>query len=141
MKILLMEDDERIVSFLKRGLEAECHTIKVALNQEECLNVLTQCSIDVIIIDIFLGEYNGIDICQALRDLDNNVPIVMMTAKDAPENRAGCQRAGANAYLAKPFAFDDLLDLIQRLHVTHCSSSTHKSADMLVCLHNLNQFV
>ena len=115
MQILLMEDDERIVRFLKRGLEAENHTVVVALTKDECLNLLTHHSFDAMIIDIFLGEYNGINICQALRDSKIATPILLMTAKDSPEMKAASHQAGANAYLPKPFSFDTLLEQLGSL--------------------------
>ena len=117
MQILLMEDDERIVSFLKRGLEAEEHTVVIALTTDECLELLTHRSFDIMVIDIFLGEDNGIEICRALRERKIVTPILLMTAKDSPEMKAASHQAGANAYLPKPFSFDALLEQLGSLRV------------------------
>lgn len=118
MQILILEDDERIVSFLRRGLENEGHGVEWVMTQsaaEEALAHRDQ-AFDVIIIDWHLGLEDGMEICQELRARDIEVPMLMISAKgDQSEVEERSLRAGANAFLAKPFAFTTLLDFLEKL--------------------------
>lgn len=116
VRILIVEDDERIVSFMKRGLEAEDFRIDVASGTSHAFNLITEHIYDLLIIDIFLGPNDGLNFCRTLRERHIDVPILIMTAKGSPETEQASKDAGANAYLAKPFAFEDLIATIARLH-------------------------
>ena len=124
MHILIVEDDERIVSFMKRGLEAESYEVSIASSKAQTLALTEAYTYDVIIMDIFLGQDDGLDICRTLRS--NQVPsiILIMTAKGTGEIEASSKNAGANAYLAKPFSFDDLVDTIAHLQKASAPSDT-----------------
>ncbi len=112
--ILIVEDDERIVSFMKRGLEAEEHHVEVSSGKSQTL-ALTRANVyDVIILDIFLGPDDGLDICRTLRQRGVESSILLMTAKGTAEMEKMSRQAGANAYLSKPFSFDDLLETLTR---------------------------
>ena len=125
MRILIVEDDERIVSFMKRGLEAEEFDVDIASGKSQTCDLVTTRDYDLIIIDIFLGPDDGLDLCQTLRRRRVGSPILIMTAKGTPETEKVSKGAGADAYLAKPFAFEDLIATIARLH-TSASPSEHR---------------
>ncbi len=116
MRILIVEDDERIASFMKRGLEAEEYRVDLSSGKSQTLALTKATTYDVIILDIFLGPDDGLDICRTLRSHQVQSIILVMTAKGTEEIEASSKNAGANAYLAKPFSFDHLVDTITRLH-------------------------
>lgn len=115
MRILIIEDDERILGFLKRGLEGEGHAVDLALNGEAGLGFVKMGSYDVILLDVYLPEMNGIEVCKELRRQRRMTPVLMMTAKDSPEVQQEAVRAGVNDYLPKPFSFELLLAKIDAL--------------------------
>lgn len=115
MRILIIEDDERILGFLKRGLEGEGHAVDLALNGEAGLGFVKMRSYDVILLDVYLPEMNGIEVCKELRRQRKMTPVLMMTAKDSPEVQQEAVRAGVNDYLPKPFSFELLLAKIDAL--------------------------
>lgn len=115
MRILIIEDDERILGFLKRGLEGEGHAVDLALNGEAGLGFVNMRSYDAILLDVYLPEMNGIEVCKELRRQRRMTPVLMMTAKDSPEVQQEAVRAGVNDYLPKPFSFELLLAKIDAL--------------------------
>lgn len=114
MRILLVEDDERIMTFVKRGLEAEGYQIDAAHDGEEGLQ-LGQGSYGLIILDLLLPGKSGIEVCQLLRQNGISTPILMLTARDALQDKVEGLQTGADDYLTKPFAFEELLARIQAL--------------------------
>ncbi|NWF72731.1 MAG: response regulator transcription factor [Nitrospirae bacterium] len=114
MRILLVEDDERISSFIKRGLEAEGHVVDLAQNGEEGLDKGTIPN-DVIILDCLLPGKNGDEVCRALRREGIQTPILMLTAKDALQDKIHGFDCGADDYLTKPFEFEELLVRLKAL--------------------------
>ena len=123
MNILLVDDDLRILRFLKRGLEAESHTVSTATSHSQGWELLQIGAFDLAILDVFLGAENGMDFCRQLRQQQHTMPVLMLTAKDSPEMFLESQEAGANGYLPKPFAFDDLVSTIERLSSTQSPPS------------------
>lgn len=115
MRILIIEDDERISGFMKRGLEAEAHDVRVALDGERGIDLIQTASFDLIILDVYLPQKNGLEICRYLRNQRIMTPILMMTAKDFSDLKEEGMRAGANDYLTKPFPFEVLLKKIDKL--------------------------
>ncbi|MFC1750335.1 response regulator transcription factor [Pseudomonadota bacterium] len=115
MKILLVEDDRRIIEFVKRGLEAEGYNIDVAENGEDALKIAASPTYSLIILDRMLPDIEGAEICQRLRIDGNHVPVLMLTAMDAIEEKVKGLRMGADDYLTKPFAFEELLARIEAL--------------------------
>jgi two-component system, OmpR family, copper resistance phosphate regulon response regulator CusR len=113
MKILIIEDDEKIVSFLKKGLVEECYVVDSATNGDEGLYLASVNEYDLILLDIQLPVKNGIEVCKSLRDSNNQTPIIMLTAKDSIEDKIKGLDIGANDYLAKPFSFAELLARIR----------------------------
>ena len=113
MKILLIEDDEKIVNFLKRGLEEESYSVDYALNGDEGFYMATIHTYDLILLDIMLPLKDGIEVCKDLRKNKILTPIIMLTAKDTTEDKIKGLDIGANDYLAKPFSFAELLARIR----------------------------
>lgn len=115
MRLLVVEDERRIASFIRRGLEEECHAVDVASDGDDALLLGTQNEYDVILLDILLPRLNGVAVCQALRARHVTTPILMLTAKDSVQDRVAGLNAGADDYLTKPFAFDELLARVHAL--------------------------
>lgn len=115
MKILLVEDDVRIVNFIKRGLEAERYGVDVAHDGSEAIEMGRGIDYSVIILDILLPVRNGLEVCRILREENIRTPILMLTAKDSLEDKVGGLKTGADDYLTKPFAFEELLARINAL--------------------------
>mgnify|MGYP001434095494 CR=1 FL=1 len=126
MRVLLVEDDERIAGFMKRGLEAEAYEVDLASEKAQTLALTEAGAYDTIILDIFLGADDGLDICRVLRQRSVNTPVLIMTAKDSAETRQASEEAGADAYFPKPFPFEDLLATIKRLHGAAASSNSRQ---------------
>ena len=114
VRLLLIEDDERIIQFIKRGLEAEGFHIDTATTGPEGLE-LGRGMYGLIILDFFLPTLTGKDICQTLRQEGIQTPILMLTARDTLQDKVEGLRIGADDYLTKPFAFEELLARIHAL--------------------------
>jgi two-component system, OmpR family, copper resistance phosphate regulon response regulator CusR len=113
MKILIIEDDIKIINFLKKGLVEECYVVDSATNGDEGLYLASVNEYDLILLDIMLPVKNGMEVCKSLRDSNNQTPIIMLTAKDSIEDKIKGLDIGANDYLAKPFSFAELLARIR----------------------------
>lgn len=113
MKILIIEDDEKIVSFLKKGLEEESYTVDYSYNGDEGIYLASVNSYDLILLDIMLPIKDGIEVCKTLRNSKIEIPIIMLTAKDSIEDKILGLNSGANDYLTKPFSFSELLARIR----------------------------
>ncbi|THJ13475.1 MAG: response regulator transcription factor [Nitrospira sp. CG24C] len=127
MRILLVEDDERIASFMKRGLAAEAYEVDLASEKTQALVLAETVTYDIIILDIFLGADDGMEICRTLRRRSVGTPIVIMTAKDSAVTRQASKEAGADAFLPKPFPFEDLLATITSLHESYRSLNSEQN--------------
>jgi DNA-binding response OmpR family regulator len=117
MKILLVEDDTNIVSFLQRGLIEEGHSIDTSLDGEEGEYLASINSYDLIILDWMLPSKNGIEILNSLREKDISTSVLMLTAKSEIDDKVLGLNSGADDYLAKPFSFKELnarIDAIYR---------------------------
>ncbi len=114
MKLLLVEDDVKIASFLKKGLEEERFCVDWCDNGEEALYLAQTSTYDVIILDIMLRGLQGDVVCQTLRHDQNSTPIIMLSAKSTLHDKVSLLNCGADDYLTKPFDFDELL---ARIHV------------------------
>ena len=113
MKVLLVDDDERIVASVSRGLAAEGFTVEVETDGVGGLWRATEGSFDAIVLDIMLPSLNGFLVCRELRAAGNWTPILMLTAKDGDLDEAEALDTGADDYLVKPFSFTVL---VARLH-------------------------
>lgn len=114
-KILLIEDESYVVSFIKQGLEEAGYEISVALDGEIGLEMASNTTIDLVILDIMLPNKNGIDLCREIRKKDSKTPILFLTALNASDNIALGLNAGGDDYLTKPFKFVELIARINAL--------------------------
>ncbi len=115
MRVLLVEDDERIVDFVHRGLKAEGYAVEVARSGKEAIALGTQGKFQAIILDLGLPDLNGRQVCERLRATGVGTPILMLTARDTVQDKVTGLRSGADDYMTKPFAFEELLARIEAL--------------------------
>ncbi len=115
MKLLLVEDDKKIATAVKRGLEAEGFTVEVAWDGSDGYWLASEGSYDLLILDILLPGRNGYQICGDLRSAGNWTPILMLTAKDGDLDEAEALDTGADDYLTKPFSFPVLVARVRAL--------------------------
>lgn len=115
MRILIVEDEHKIANSIKKGLEQESYAVDVAYDGEEGYDLASSEEYDVIILDLMLPKMNGIEICQKLRAEKNHTPILILTAKGEVEDKVEGLNSGADDYLAKPFAFAELLARIKAI--------------------------
>ncbi|MCB0155876.1 MAG: response regulator transcription factor [Anaerolineae bacterium] len=115
MRILVVEDEERIAGFLKKGLEEESYAVDVAPDGLAALDWTAGASYDVILLDVMLPGLTGFEVCRLLRERSVTSPILMLTARDEVDDRVKGLDAGADDYLPKPFAFKELLARIRAL--------------------------
>lgn len=109
MNVLLVEDDARIVRFVRRGLEAEGFDVDVVENGDDALEVGKANDYPIVILDRMLPDIDGMEVCRQLRQEKKQCLILMLTAKDALEDKIEGLRGGADDYLTKPFDFEELL--------------------------------
>ncbi|MBS1653261.1 MAG: response regulator transcription factor [Bacteroidetes bacterium] len=111
MRVFLAEDETGIAGFLKEGLEEEGFSVEVAFNGREALQRLMNNleEFDLVLLDWMLPGISGIEICRAVRKENKSVPVIFLTAKDTVDDAVFGLEAGANDYLRKPFAFEELL--------------------------------
>lgn len=137
MKLLIVEDDAHILSFLKRGLLEDGYLVENSMEGEEGEYMALHNSYDVIILDWMLPGKNGIEIIESLRAKNIKTPIIMLTAKDNVKDRVSGLRSGADDYLLKPFSYEELLariEALQRRNITQGSNNI-EIADIMI---NLN---
>lgn len=116
MNVLLVDDDQSLVRVLRQGLVAEGFAVSVAHDGAEGLRLASRPAFDVIVLDIMLPEMDGQEVLRALRSEGILTPVLLLTARDAVSDRVSGLEAGADDYLTKPFAFDELLARIRALH-------------------------
>jgi len=117
-RILIVEDEVPIADFVRRGLLIEDYAVEVAYDGYEGLEKALNNSPNLIILDIMLPGIDGLEVCRQVRR-QSDVPIIMLTAKDAVPDRVAGLEAGADDYLVKPFAFDELVARIRALLRRH----------------------
>jgi DNA-binding response OmpR family regulator len=115
MRLLLVEDDSRIARFVARGLQEQSYAVDVAENGDDALYQAEINDYDVVILDVMIPVKDGFAICRAIRDLGKRMPILMLTARDAVEDRIRGLDSGADDYLTKPFEFGELLARLRAL--------------------------
>src|SRR5947209_14653954 len=108
MRILIVEDEIKMARAIRRGLEQEGHTVDVASEGEEALSLATEYEFDAMILDVMLPGLDGFSLCRAIRVAGRWSPVLMLTAMDAVEDRVRGLDVGADDYLIKPFAFEEL---------------------------------
>ncbi len=115
MRILLVEDEEKVSRFIVRGLSAESFAVDTAPDGRSGLELATTYNYDLIILDLMLPGLNGTEVLRRIRRADHRVPILMLTARDAVADKVEHLEAGADDYLTKPFAFAELMARIKAL--------------------------
>ena len=115
MRILVVEDERKVASFIKQGLQEEGHAVDVAGDGEEACELAQAFGYDAILLDVMLPKKDGFQVAADLRRDGCNTPIMMLTARDAAEDVIRGLDAGADDYLAKPFRFDELLARLSAL--------------------------
>jgi two-component system copper resistance phosphate regulon response regulator CusR len=109
VKILLIEDDRRLASFIRKGLEEQLFSVTCVSSGYEALAVTQDIYFDLIILDIMLPDVSGFQICTAIRERKITSPLIILSALDNPEEKVKGLQAGADDYLGKPFHFEELL--------------------------------
>jgi DNA-binding response OmpR family regulator len=132
MRVLVVEDEQRMAELLKAGLEEENHTVTVAHDGETGFDLATTYEFDVILLDVLLPRLDGFGVAKRLREQGNQTPILMLTARDAVPDVVKGLDLGADDYLTKPFAFDELLARLRSTarHVAILRSSSLQIADL-----------
>ena len=108
-RILVVDDDEAIRTSLRRGLALEGFRVGQASDGAEALRQAREELPDLVVLDLMLPELDGLEVCRRLREADDSLPIIMLTARDAVSDRVLGLEIGADDYLVKPFAFEELL--------------------------------
>lgn len=109
MRVLIVEDEPKVASFIRRALEEESYAVDVCTDGIQGRDMASDVNYDLIILDLMLPGLAGIDVLQALRDARVKTPILILTARSKVEQRVTGLNAGADDYLAKPFAIEELL--------------------------------
>lgn len=115
MRILVVEDEKKVASFIKKGLEEESYAIDASHDGQEGSFLAETNPYDLIILDIMLPQRDGLSILKGLRDKGINTPVLLLTAKGTVEDKVTGLNAGADDYLAKPFVFSELLARVRSL--------------------------
>ncbi|MDQ1726193.1 MAG: two-component system, OmpR family, response regulator, partial [Frankiaceae bacterium] len=131
MQLVIVEDDERIASFLTKGLRAEGWTTLHASTVVEAVSILDlhRGSLDLVLLDLGLPGGDGEDVLRRLRARDRALPVIVLTARAEVSDRVRGLDAGANDYVTKPFAF---AELVARIRAVHRSASQPSSAEITV---------
>ena len=115
MKILVVEDEKKVASFIQRGLEGEGFSVEVAYDGESGVEMGSQDSFDLILMDVMLPKMDGLQAIKALREKGVESPVLCLTAKDTVEDIVAGLDSGSDDYLTKPFAFAELLARVRAL--------------------------
>ena len=115
MKVLICEDDGRLARALKRALDEEMHVVEIVEDGNAALSVGAEPTLDAIVLDIMLPGLDGLDVCRRLRASGVTTPILILTARGDVDDRVKGLDAGADDYLAKPFALPELLARLRAL--------------------------
>lgn len=115
MRILVVEDEKKVASFIQRGLEGEGFTVEVAYDGESGVEIASQSSFDLILMDVMLPKMDGLQAIKTLRENGVDYPVLCLTAKDTVEDIVSGLDSGSDDYLTKPFAFAELLARVRAL--------------------------
>lgn len=115
MKLLVVEDDRTVGQYVKRGLEEAQYIADLVADGAEALDLITVGQYDLVVLDLRLPGMTGLEVLRTLRDRGHTVPVLVLTAQDSVEFKVDALRAGADDYVTKPFAFEELLARIEAL--------------------------
>ncbi|MGD9577989.1 MAG: response regulator transcription factor [Syntrophorhabdus sp.] len=115
MKLLLVEDEEKVAHFISKGLEEEGYTIDVAYDGKRGLELLKESTYDLLLLDLMIPEISGLDLLKTIRSWGDNTPVLIITAKSSKEDVVKGLDTGSDDYLTKPFSFEELLARIRAL--------------------------
>src|SRR5213079_588021 len=117
MRILVVDDERAVRESLRRALQLEGYEIELAADGREALSLLADedPQPDAVILDVLMPGVDGLEVCRRLRAAGNHVPVLMLTARDEVENRVAGLDAGADDYVTKPFALEELLARVRAL--------------------------
>jgi DNA-binding response OmpR family regulator len=111
--ILIVEDEEGIVQFLKQGLEEEGYVVSFATDGQAGLELFQSQRFDLVLLDWMLPKMTGVEVCKEIRQQNGKLPIIFLTAKDTVQETVEGLKNGANDYIKKPFSFDELVERIK----------------------------
>jgi two-component system copper resistance phosphate regulon response regulator CusR len=115
MRILLVEDEKKMASFIERGLKEEGYAVDTAYDGEQGWELASTNDYDAMILDIMIPKMSGLALCKKIRETGNPTAVLMLTARDSVEDKIKGLDQGADDYLTKPFAFDELLARLRAL--------------------------
>jgi DNA-binding response OmpR family regulator len=115
MKILVIEDETRVAALLEKGLAQAHHVVDIAGSGEDGLNMAADGHYDVALVDVMLPDLDGFAVTEMLRQRGDHFPILMLTARDTVDDKVIGLKSGADDYLTKPFAFEELLARLEAL--------------------------
>ena len=115
MKVLIVDDEPGVRSALERALALERHDVALAEDGQQALDLLAESAVDAIVLDVAMPRVNGLEVCRRLRAAGDRTPVLMLTARDAIDDRVDGLDAGADDYLVKPFALRELLARLRAL--------------------------
>lgn len=130
MKILIIEDEPGIYSFLQEGLNDEGYETIVASDGNEGIEQFWLCKPDLVLLDWMIPTIDGMEVCNRIRKKDIETPVIFLTAKDTVQETIQGLRAGANDYIKKPFSFDELLERIKIHFRNRSNDNLLKLADI-----------
>jgi DNA-binding response OmpR family regulator len=115
VRVLVVEDERKLARLVARGLEEDRHTVDIAFDGDEAIERAAGGAYDAIVLDVMLPGRSGVDVCRWLRAHDVTAPVLLLTARDQTEDKVEGLDAGADDYLTKPFAFEELLARLRAL--------------------------
>lgn len=134
MRLLLVEENERVVHFMEKGLREQSYAVDVANDGQDALYQVSTREYDLLIVDVALAQKNGFQLCKAMRRRGITQPVLLLTSPDATYDCSIDLRCGADSYLDKPFDFQELLARIRFLlsRAQECRPETIQTADLIV---------
>ena len=137
MRVLIVEDERKIASYIKRGLEEQGYAVDAATTGQEALDWVAVAPYDLIVLDVMLPELDGLSVCRELRNRQVQAPVLMLTAQDGVDDRVAGLDAGADDYLVKPFALKELLARLRALS-RRAESNAARQTELVVADLTLN---
>ena len=134
MRILVVEDNVQLNELVVKKLKSENYSVDACLRGDDALDYIAGGEYDALILDIMLPRASGLDVLRAMREKNDKTPVLLLTARDSVADRVGGLDAGADDYMIKPFAFDELMARVRALirRGTNAASDVFTAADLSV---------